>query len=192
MTDAELAARLRANLVAWKQFQTERGTLRALARPGAWAFAIPDQPDRVHPQQVLYTDTGSPRAALPAIAGFYRDLSVRFWRVQVPPGDSAPEQLLHHAGYVPRDRQPAMGLRLADAWLEAPRLALERLETMQELVLLNVEAVGAGTRAGPGRVGCTSRAECGNESPVPAGQADRACAPSLESVHFRINRPRAC
>lgn len=146
MTDAELAARLRANLVAYKQFQTERGTLRALTQPGAWAFAIPDQPDRAHPQQVLYTDTGSLRAALPAIEGFYRGLGVRFWRVLVPPGDSATEQLLDRAGYVPRDRQPAMGFRLADARLEAPRLKLERLETMRELVLLNVEAAGAGAR----------------------------------------------
>ncbi|HEX8697611.1 MAG TPA: GNAT family N-acetyltransferase [Myxococcaceae bacterium] len=146
MTDAELAARLRANLVAWKQFQTERGTLRALTQPGAWAFAIPDQPDRVHPQQVLYTDSGALRAALPAIEDFYRGLGVRFWRVLVPPGDSATEQLLDGAGYVPRDRQPAMGFHLAGARLEAPRLKLEPLETMRELVLLNEEVAGPGVR----------------------------------------------
>ncbi len=146
MTDAELAARLRANLVAYKQFQTERGTLSGLTLPGAWAFAIADQPDRVHPQQVLYEDAGALEAALPAIEGFYRGLGVRFWRVLVPPGDSAVERMLSRAGYVPREGVPAMGYRLTGTTLEAPRVALERMETMRELIPLNAEVFGPEVR----------------------------------------------
>jgi ribosomal protein S18 acetylase RimI-like enzyme len=142
VTDAELAARLRANLVAYKLFQSERGTLRALSRPGAWAFAIAEQPDMPHPQQVFFTDTESLRAALPAIEDFYRGLGVRFWRVQVPQGDSATARLMEQAGYEPRQQVPAMGLSLTGAPLQAPRLTPEPLETLRELVLLNAQESG--------------------------------------------------
>jgi ribosomal protein S18 acetylase RimI-like enzyme len=146
VTDAELAERLRSNLVAWKLFQTERGTLRSLTQPGVWAFAIPAQPGQVRPQQVLYTDTQALRAALPAIEGFFRGLGVRLWRVQVPQKDSATAQLLTTAGYEPREQQPVMGMSLAGARLEAPQLRLERLETMRELALLNTEVAGPEAR----------------------------------------------
>jgi GNAT superfamily N-acetyltransferase len=146
VTDAELAARLRANIVAYKQFQTERGTLRGLSLPGAWAFAIAEQPDLVNPQQVLYADARTLEAALPALEAFYRGLGVRLWRVLVPPGDAAAQQLLDRAGYVPRALVPAMGLHLTGAALEPPRVALERMETLRELIPLSAEAFGPEVR----------------------------------------------
>jgi ribosomal protein S18 acetylase RimI-like enzyme len=129
-------------MVAYKQFQAAHGPMRALCFPGAWAFASPAQPERLGPQQVLYEDAGALEARLPAIEDFFRSLGVRFWRVYVPRGDTAAERLLTHARYEPREAMPAMGMSLAGAALEAPRVTLEQLPTQQELIPLNAEAFG--------------------------------------------------
>lgn len=140
MTDAELTARLRANLVAYKRFQAEQGPMRAWALPGVWAFALPEHPEHLHPQQVLYEDTGSLEAALPALEDFFRGHGVSRWRVQVPLVDTASEQLLGRLGYQPDELVPAMGYPLDEGPGPAPRLPLERLTTQEELIPLNAEA----------------------------------------------------
>ncbi|MDY7226351.1 GNAT family N-acetyltransferase [Hyalangium rubrum] len=148
MTDAELVARLRANMVAYKRFQAELGPMRALVLPGVWAFAQPQLPDQPHPQQVLYEDVGALEAALPEIEGFYREHRVPLWRVQVPIGDTAAAHLLRHAGMHPRetDATPAMGLSLTEGTLPAPRVPLERLRNQEELIPLNAKAFEAHSR----------------------------------------------
>lgn len=133
-------------MVAYKQFQAEHGPMRALTLPGAWAFALPQEPEQLQPQQVLYRDAGALEAALGDLEDFYRGLGVRFWRVLVPAGDTDAERLLARAGYGPRERVPAMGLSLAGMPLEPPRLPLEQLRTQQELIPLNAEAFGPEVR----------------------------------------------
>jgi GNAT superfamily N-acetyltransferase len=146
VTDAELAARLRANVVAYKQFQTARGSLRHLALPGVWAFAQPDRPEALFPQQILFEEPGALEAALPRLEDFYRGHGLRRWRVPLPPGSSAAESCLARAGYRPEDGGTvAMGVCFEDTPLEPPTVALEVLPTQEELIPLNEEAFGPGT-----------------------------------------------
>lgn len=146
MTDAELSAHLRANIVAYKQFQTARGTLRHLGLPGLWAFAQPSHPETISQQQVFFEEAEALEAALPRLEDFYRSHGVRLWRVLVPPGGSVAEQPLARAGYQPEgDGTTAMGMTLADAALVPPSIAMEELQTQVELIPVNVEAFGPGT-----------------------------------------------
>jgi GNAT superfamily N-acetyltransferase len=139
VTDAELAARLRANIVAFKQFQASHGFLRSLVLPGLWAFAQPGFPQVVHQQQVFFEDEAALVAALPTLEDFYRSIGVLLWRVWVPPGSLAGEAL-GRAGYHAEGGFPAMGLGLVDAPLTPPAIPLERLPSQEELILLNDEA----------------------------------------------------
>jgi GNAT superfamily N-acetyltransferase len=142
VTDAELTARLRTSVVAYKQLQATHGLLRALALPGVWAFAQPARPELLQPQQAFFEDAGALEAALAPLEDFYRGQQVPRWRVQVPPGNAAAEQALARRGYQPQGSSGAMGLSLADTDLEPPSLPLERLQHQEELVPLNAEAFG--------------------------------------------------
>ncbi|WP_224368673.1 GNAT family N-acetyltransferase [Hyalangium versicolor] len=147
MTDAELAARLRANIVAYKQFQTAQGGLRHLGLPGVWAFAQPSHPATVSQQQVFFDDTEALEAAVPRFEDFYRSHGVRLWRVPLPPGAPASlERALASAGYHPEEGgTTAMGICLADTPVVPPSIPLEDLRTQEELIPLNEEAFGPGT-----------------------------------------------
>jgi GNAT superfamily N-acetyltransferase len=141
VTDAELSARLLANIVAFKQFQASHGFLRSLILPGLWAFAQPDFPRVIHQQQIFFEHEASLVAALPALEDFYRSVGVPRWRVWVPPGNPAGEAL-SRAGYHAEGGSPAMGLGLVDAPLTPPGIPLEQLPSQEELIPLNAEAFG--------------------------------------------------
>jgi GNAT superfamily N-acetyltransferase len=143
VTDAELSARLRANIIAYKQFQAAQGSLCHLALPGVWAFAQPGGPEMLWQQQVLFEDPGALEAALPRLEDFYRGQGIRRWRVPLPPGSSAAERCLVRARYQPEEGgTTAMGLCFEDAPLVPPAVALEVLQTQEELIPLNEEAFG--------------------------------------------------
>lgn len=141
MTDAELVARLRANIVAFKQFQADHGFLRSMLLPGVWAFAQPGYPRLLSQQQVFFEDPSALEAALPALEDFYQRLGVRLWQVWVPPGNPAAEAL-SRAGLHAEGGTPAMGLGLRDVPLTPPRISLEQLPAQEELIPLNAEAFG--------------------------------------------------
>lgn len=147
MTDVELAARLRTNMVAYKQFQTARGSLRHLGLPGVWAFAQPSHPETLTPQQVLFEDAAALEAALPRLEEFYRSHAIRLWRVLVPPGTPASvEPALKRAHYRPEEGgSTAMGLCFEDTPVAPPAIPLEELRTQEELIPLNEAAFGPGT-----------------------------------------------
>jgi GNAT superfamily N-acetyltransferase len=139
--DAELVVRLRANIVAFKQFQAGHGFLRSMPLPGVWAFAQPDHPRLLGQQQVFFEDPAALEAALPALEDFYRRLGIRFWQVWVPPGVPAAEGL-NRAGFHPEGSTPAMGLGLGDVQLTPPGIPLEQLPSQEELIPLNAQAFG--------------------------------------------------
>jgi GNAT superfamily N-acetyltransferase len=141
VTDAELVVRLRANIVAFKQFQADHGFLRSMLLPGVWAFAQPDYPQLLGQQQVFFEDSVALEAALPALEEFYRRLGVRCWHVWVPPGNPAAEAL-GRAGLHVKGSTPAMGLVLGDVPLTPPGIPLEQLPSQEELIPLNAEAFG--------------------------------------------------
>jgi GNAT superfamily N-acetyltransferase len=142
VTDAELTLRLRANLIAFKRLQVERGRLMHRGWPGVDAFAVARRPRDLNLQQAVYADVGSLADALPSLEQFYRDLGVPAWRVLTPGGDRA-GHLLTRAGYRAEGALPAMGLSLDDVMRRAPGIALRELEHMDEVVALNVAAYGA-------------------------------------------------
>jgi GNAT superfamily N-acetyltransferase len=141
VTDAELVVRLRANIVAFKQFQADHGFLRSMLLPGVWAFAQPDYPQLLGQQQVFFEDPVALEAALPALEEFYRSLGVRCWHVWVPPGNPA-DEALGHAGLHAKGSTPAMGLDLGEVPLTPPGIPLEQLPSQEELIPLNAEAFG--------------------------------------------------
>ncbi len=143
MTDAELTARLRANIVAFKQFQASHGFLHSLSLPGLWAFAQPHFPQVLLQQQVFFQDDAALVAALPAIEDFYRRPSIPRWRVWVPPGSPAGEAL-SRAGYHREGSFPPMGLGLLDTPLTPPSISLKQFPSQEELIPLNDEAFGPG------------------------------------------------
>jgi GNAT superfamily N-acetyltransferase len=142
VTDAELTLRLRANLIAFKRLQVERGRLMHRGWPGVDAFAVAKRPRDLNLQQAVYADVGALADALPGLEQFYRDLGVPAWRVLTPGGDRA-GHLLTRAGYRPEGALPAMGLVLDDLRHRAPGVVLHEPEQMDDVVALNVEAYGA-------------------------------------------------
>ncbi|MCE9668760.1 GNAT family N-acetyltransferase [Myxococcus stipitatus] len=142
MTDAELNQRLLTNVIAFKHLQRERGLLVHWGRPGLDAFALPGHPADAHFQQAYFTDVGALEAGLPALRDFYRSQGVTSWRVAVTPGQEAGVPILKAAGYHPDNRLPGMGLALADVADAPPRLPLERPETQDALVDLNIRVWG--------------------------------------------------
>ncbi|HYO64814.1 MAG TPA: GNAT family N-acetyltransferase, partial [Archangium sp.] len=113
MTDAELTARLRANLHGFKTLQAEGGPLRTRDLPGVRAFALPGPGAPLFPQQVMYTDARALTEALGPLDAWYHELGIRAWRVPVYPGDTAAEAVLARAGYRAEDTLPTMALPLA-------------------------------------------------------------------------------
>ncbi|MBN1203987.1 MAG: GNAT family N-acetyltransferase [Myxococcaceae bacterium] len=142
MTDAELASRLRANLIAYRQLQAAHGSLRALTLPGVWAYSLPDDPELTRQQQILFEEAEALEPALAPLEDFYRGQHIQRWQVQVPPGNAVAEHALSRAGYQPGELVPAMGLSLVDTPPVAPRIVLEPLHTQEELSSLNAEAFG--------------------------------------------------
>jgi GNAT superfamily N-acetyltransferase len=142
MNHVELAALLRANIIAYKQLQAMGSPLRGLALSGVWAFAMPSQPEVLHQHRVLYESAQALTGALGALEDFYRSHGIRNWHVQVPSGDTEVEQLLARSGHSPGEIIPAMGIPLADLPLGPPALAVERTRKQEELALLNAEAFG--------------------------------------------------
>jgi GNAT superfamily N-acetyltransferase len=142
VTDVELTARLRANLVAFKRLQVERGHLAHGAWPGVNAFALASRPRDLNLQQALYDDAALLADALPGVEQFYRAHGVPAWRVLAPDSDRA-GRILTRAGYRPEGALPAMGLALGDVRDLAPVTPLRELDHMNDVVALNVAAYGA-------------------------------------------------
>jgi GNAT superfamily N-acetyltransferase len=145
MTDAELTARLRANIRAFKALQAHNGPLRMLELPGVRAFALPQGLDNLFQQQVLYDEAQALAEALEPLAAWYREQGVPTWRVPVLPGDSAAEAVLSRAGHRPEDSSPAMALPLTHhpPPLVPAGITLERPDDMDEVLALNVLSYGA-------------------------------------------------
>jgi len=142
MTDAELTARLYANIRAFKHVQAEHGPLRTLSLPGVCAFALPSRLQNLFQQQVLYETPAALGEALAPLEDWYRTLRVGAWRVPVLPGDEASERLLVRAGYHAEDTIPAMGLLLTHAPSLPPEFALVRPDDLDEVLGLNALAYG--------------------------------------------------
>ncbi|AEI63385.1 GNAT family N-acetyltransferase [Corallococcus macrosporus] len=138
MTNAELSARLRTNVIAFRHLQRARGPLRHLGLPGVDAFCLPEHPEHPRAQQAFFQDAGALGAALPALEAFFRGLGIATWRVVVLPGDTEGRRVLADAGFRPDAvRLDAMGLALGDAPDAPPELALEASETQDDLVAIN-------------------------------------------------------
>ncbi|MFY2556393.1 GNAT family N-acetyltransferase [Corallococcus terminator] len=142
MTDAELNDRLRANVIAFKHLQRERGLLRHGGGPGVDAFALPEYPGEVHFQQAYFTTPQALAEGLPALEAFYRGLGIPAWRVAVLPGDDEGSRVLGAAGYRPDSRIPAMGMALADAPDLPPTFPLVETPEQDEMVDLNIRVWG--------------------------------------------------
>ncbi|WP_426756359.1 GNAT family N-acetyltransferase [Myxococcus sp. Y35] len=138
MTNAELTARLRTNVIDFKHLQRERGTLRHLGLPGVDAFCVPERPEHLRFHQAYFQDAGALAAALPALEDFFRGLGVPAWRVVVLPGDAEGRRVLEGAGYRPDAvRADAMGLVLEDIPDTRPDIPLEVSETQDDMVAIN-------------------------------------------------------
>lgn len=138
MTDAELTARLRANIHGFKALQAHGGPLRMVDLPGVRAFALPGREAHLFQQQVLYTEAHALAEALVPLEAWYRELGVRAWRVPVNPGDAAAEAVLARAGLRPEDSLPAMGISLAHPPPQLPPgTTLEHPEDLDEVLKLN-------------------------------------------------------
>ncbi|WNG21476.1 GNAT family N-acetyltransferase [Cystobacter fuscus] len=146
MTDAELTARLRANLLALKGMQTRTTALRGLELPGVRALCLPGRGVPLFQQQVLYAHPEALAPALPLLEAWYRDQGVPAWRVLVTPGDSHAESALAAAGYTPEGGMPAMGLCLAPAPPSRlpPGLSLESSDDPREVIELNMRCYAPG------------------------------------------------
>ncbi|MFP2908663.1 N-acetyltransferase, partial [Pyxidicoccus sp. 3LFB2] len=144
MTNAELTARLRAQVIAFRHLQRERGVLRHAALPGGVdAFCMPAHPRELHFQQAYFTDAGALASALPALEDFFRGQGVPAWRVVVLPGDAEGGRVLGGAGYRPDEHlTDAMGLMLDEVPDVAPGLPLEAPDMQDDLVALNVAVWG--------------------------------------------------
>jgi GNAT superfamily N-acetyltransferase len=138
MTDAELTARLRANLLTFRLLQARHGRLRIRELPGVRAFALPELGGNLFQQQVIYEDARALAGALEPLESWYRALGVRAWRVPVYPGDAAAEAVLARAGYRPGDPLPAMGIALAHPPPQLPAgLTLEHPDDLDAVLTLN-------------------------------------------------------
>ncbi|HEX8823141.1 MAG TPA: GNAT family N-acetyltransferase [Archangium sp.] len=159
MTDAELTARLRGNILDFKLLQARHGPLRMRELPGVRAFALPSPLANVFQQQVLYENPQALAESLAPLEAWYRELGVPAWRVPVlPPGDPAAEAVLRHAGHRAEDAITGMGLPLTHPL--APRLppgiTLEHPDDLDAVLELNGLAYGrdnvgayTGWRTGP-------------------------------------------
>lgn len=146
MTDAELQARLRANMLALKALQARTTPLRVLDLPGVRALCLPGPGLPLFQQQVLYLHPNALGPALPRLEAWYREQAVEAWRVPVTPGDAAPATALAAAGYAPEGEVHALGQLLAPAPPPGlpPGLTLERPRLPDEVTALNLRCYGPG------------------------------------------------
>ncbi|HEX8437305.1 GNAT family N-acetyltransferase [Archangium sp.] len=143
MTDAELSARLRANILDFKALQARTSSLRMLDLPGVRAFALPGSHDTLFQQQVLYENAPALAEALAPLEAWYREHQVPAWRVPVLPGDLAAEAVLARFGHRPEDFIPAMGIALTHPPPQLPPgITLEHPEDLDEVLALNGLAYG--------------------------------------------------
>lgn len=144
MTDAELSARMRENIIAFKHLQGVHGAPHHLGLPGVDAFALTPRPDALHQQLVLYARAEALPAALAPLEAFFRGHGIPAWRVSVPHADAEAARLLSLAGYQPGDAVPVMAVPLEGVSeplaLPPPGLPLERPASLAELIALNEEA----------------------------------------------------
>lgn len=146
MTDAELTARLRANLLTFRLLQARHGRLRMRELPGVHAFALPELGGNLFQQQVLFEDARALAGALEPLDAWYRELGVRAWRVPVSPEDSAAEAVLTRAGYRPADALPGMGIPLTHLPPQLPAgLTLEHPDDLDAVLTLNARFYGQDT-----------------------------------------------
>jgi hypothetical protein len=106
MTDAELTARLRANLLTFRLLQARQGRLRMRELPGVRAFALPELGGNLFQQQVLYEDSRALAGALEPLEAWYREQGVQAWRVPVYPGDVTPRPCSPRPGTAPATSCP--------------------------------------------------------------------------------------
>jgi GNAT superfamily N-acetyltransferase len=143
MTDAELSARLRANILDFKALQARTSPLRMLDLPGVRAFALPGAPETLFQQQVLYESARALAEALAPLEAWYREHRVPAWRVPVLPGDTAAEAVLARAGHRPEDPIPVMGIALTHPPPQLPPgITLEHPEDLDEVLALNALSYG--------------------------------------------------
>jgi|GEM_PF-1311296 len=139
MTDAELHARLRTNLLAFKALQMRTSSLEGLDVPGARALCLAGGTQPLYQQQVLYAWPEALGPALPAVESWYLARRVRAWRVSVTPGDTDAETALARAGYQREDGMPAMGRTLEHALPPSLPLGitLERPDDLDAVMAIN-------------------------------------------------------
>ncbi|WP_342377940.1 GNAT family N-acetyltransferase [Myxococcus stipitatus] len=142
MTDAELNDRLRANVIAFKHLQRERGLLRHWSAPGLDAFCLPEHPTESHFQQAYFASPQALDRGLPALEAYFRSQGIPAWSVNVLPGDTEGGRILGAAGYRPESRIPAMGLALADLPEDPPTFPLVHTPLQDEMVALNTRVWG--------------------------------------------------
>ncbi|ADO68101.1 Acetyltransferase, GNAT family [Stigmatella aurantiaca DW4/3-1] len=143
MTDAELAARLRSNLLGFKRLQASGIPDWSLQLPGVWAAVRPTAPQVLFLQQVLFSDAEALGSSLGSLEGFFRGHGIPAWRVQVPSGEPRAEDLLRQAGYLREEAFLAMGLAFADVPPAPPGTTLETLSTLDELIQLCARVFGS-------------------------------------------------
>jgi ribosomal protein S18 acetylase RimI-like enzyme len=143
MTNAELTERLRANVIAFRHLQRERGRLRHRRFFGVDAFSLPALPREPRFQQAYFPDAGALSAALPALKDFYRGQGIPAWRVVATAGQDEGGRVLGAAGYRPDPRQTdAMGLVLEEVPDVPPAIPLDSPRTQEDVVALNIAAWG--------------------------------------------------
>ncbi|MBM7112793.1 GNAT family N-acetyltransferase [Archangium primigenium] len=138
MTNAELHARLRLNLLELKRLQWRTGSLVAWDAPGVLAVGLPAGSPSMQ-QQVLYAWPEALAPALADVEAWYLARGVRTWRVAVTPGDTAAEHALGAAGYQPHGAIGAMGRALPPHAPVCPPegITLERPDDLDALLTLN-------------------------------------------------------
>ncbi|MDC0712145.1 GNAT family N-acetyltransferase [Stigmatella sp. ncwal1] len=149
MTDAELAARLRANLLCFKRLQASGAPDWNLHLPGVWASVRPNTAQVLFLQQVLFWDVEALGASLGTLEGFFRGHGIPAWRVQVPSGELRAEDLLRQAGYRREEIFLAMGVAFADVPSDPPGSPLESLPSLEELIQLSAGVFGSDVSAQP-------------------------------------------
>ncbi|SEU22553.1 GNAT family N-acetyltransferase [Stigmatella erecta] len=144
MTDAELAARLRTNLLGFKRLQASGTPAWNLNLPGLWASVRPAVPRVLYLQQVFFWDTGALAASLHTLEAFFEGHGIPAWRVQVPSGEPEAEHVLRQAGYRHEDAFQAMGLAFAQGPAAAPpSLPVEPVRTLEELIPFSAGIFGS-------------------------------------------------